>query len=141
MAPRLALLRRFREYADSYPWAWGPGDVEDFTVALMSGEQRLGPLDYPGLPPHVAHVLRLPLRPPLRVGPSSAADRFAQVPSQPCHEWNTVAHLNDYEGNPARRPFSYDELEVLFDYLDDRVERVAAFGPQGSARRRCATPR
>ena len=131
VAPRLALLRRFREYADSYPWAWGPDDVEDFTVALMSGEQRLGPLDYPGLPPHVAHVLRLPLRPPLRVA-QECRDRFGQVPSQPCHEWNTVAHLNEYEGNPARRPFSYDELQALFDFLDDRVERVARSGRKGA---------
>ena len=35
---RLSLLRRFNEFAESYPWAWGPGDVEDFTVSLMSGE-------------------------------------------------------------------------------------------------------
>jgi hypothetical protein len=22
------------------------------------------------------------------------------------HEWNTIAHLNDYEGNPEARPFT-----------------------------------
>ena len=42
-----------------------------------------------------------------------------------CHEWNTVAHLNDYEGRPERRPLTYDEVQRLFDYLDDRVERIA----------------
>jgi len=49
-----------------------------------------------------------------------------------CHEWNTVAHLNDYEGRPGRRPFTYDELQVLFDYLDERVERVAGSGRKGA---------
>jgi integrase/recombinase XerC len=29
-------------------------------------------------------------------------DWLDQVPTQVCHEWNTVAHLNDYEGRPGR---------------------------------------
>ena len=33
----LSLLRRFTEFAECYPWAWTAGDMEDFTVALMSG--------------------------------------------------------------------------------------------------------
>ena len=131
VAPRLALLRRFREYADSYPWAWGPDDVEGFTVALMSGEQRLAPSTIRGY--HLTLRMFCDYLCDPRYGwVQECADRFAQVPSQPCHEWNTVAHLNDYEGNPARRPFSYDELEVLFDYLDDRVERVARSGRKGA---------
>lgn len=41
--PRLALLRRFAKFAESYPWAWTPGDVEDFTVWLTSGDRHLAP--------------------------------------------------------------------------------------------------
>ena len=41
--PRLALLRRFTEFAESYPWSWTPADVEDFTISLTSGEARLAP--------------------------------------------------------------------------------------------------
>ena len=44
--PRPALLR-FAEFAESYPWGWA-SDVEDFTVALMSGSQRLAPLTIRG---------------------------------------------------------------------------------------------
>src|SRR6266566_3702094 len=29
-----------------------------------------------------------------------------QHPVVICHEWNTIAHLNDYEGNPEARPFT-----------------------------------
>ena len=28
---RLQLVRRFAAFAEGHPWAWGPGDVEDFT--------------------------------------------------------------------------------------------------------------
>jgi integrase/recombinase XerC len=131
VAPRLALLRRFVGYADSYPCVWGPDDVEDFTVALMSGEQRLAPSTIRGY--HLTLRMFCDYLCDPRYGwVQECRERFGLVPSQPCHEWNTVAHLNDYEGNPARRPFSYDELQVLFDYLDDRVERVARLGRKGA---------
>ena len=41
--PRIALIRRFTEVADSFPWAWTSGGVEDFTQELMSGPDRLAP--------------------------------------------------------------------------------------------------
>ena len=137
--PRLALLRRFAEFAESYPWGWGPSDVEDFTVALMSGGQCLAPSTIRNY--HL--TLRMfcdYLIDPRYEWPTVCRDRFGQVPTQVCHEWNTVAHLNDYEGNPARRPLGYDELQALFDFLDERVDRVARSGRRGLWRQ-CATPR
>ena len=41
-----------------------------------------------------------------------------------CHEWNTIAHLNDYEGNPEARPFSRTELQRFLDYADEQVDRA-----------------
>lgn len=35
--PWIALLRRFAEFTGSLPWDWDAGDVEDFTLSLMSG--------------------------------------------------------------------------------------------------------
>jgi hypothetical protein len=29
---------------------------------------------------------------------------FGTFPVTICHEWNTIAHLNDYEGNPSGPP-------------------------------------
>lgn len=43
----------------------------------------------------------------------------------------STTNLQDYEGRPGRRPFSYDELETLFDFLDDRVDRAARSGRKG----------
>ncbi|MFG2133045.1 hypothetical protein ACGFNV_35360 [Streptomyces sp. NPDC048751] len=35
--------------------------------------------------------------------PEVCEARFGTHPVQVCHEWNTVAHLTDYEGRPGRR--------------------------------------
>ena len=106
---------------------------------FMSGG-RSGAVDDPELSPDAADVLRLPDRSPVRVADGNAATASGRCPTQVCHEWNTVAHLNDYEGNPARRPLGYDELQALFDFLDERVDRVARSGSKGHWRR-CVTPR
>ena len=128
---RIALLRRFTEFADCYPWAWGVGDVEDFTVSLMSGGAGLAPSTVRGY--HLTLRMFCDYLTDARYEwPRQCADRFGLVPSQVCHEWNTVAHLNDYEGRPARRPLTYGELQSLFDFLDDRVDRIAQSGRKGS---------
>src|SRR5680860_1559959 len=107
------------------------GDVEDFTVSNMSGSQRLAPSTVRGY--HLTLRMFCDYLTDARYDwPRQCRDRFDQVPTQVCHEWNTVAHLNDYEGRPGRRPFTYDELQVLFDYLDERVERVAGSGRKGA---------
>ena len=33
-----------------------------------------------------------------------------------CHEWNTTAHLNEYEGSPEARPFTREGLQAFLDY-------------------------
>ena len=48
------------------------------------------------------------------------------------HEWNTVAHLSDYEGSPKARPFSREELQAFFDHADDQVEVAARSGHKGA---------
>jgi integrase/recombinase XerC len=40
-------------------------------------------------------------------------------------------HAQDAEGDPARRAFTLDELQDLFDYADDQVARVRAAGRKG----------
>ena len=52
-------------------------------------------------------------------------EAFGTFPVQICNEWNTIAHLNDYEGNPEARPLSRQELQLFLDYADDQVERAA----------------
>lgn len=61
-----------------------------------------------------------------------STDAFGVRPIQICHEYNTAAHLVDYEGRPARRPFSYEEVQTLFDFADSRVEDRVARGKKGA---------
>lgn len=132
IGPRIRLVRRFTEFADSYPWAWTPADVEDFTVSLTSESGgRLAPSTIRGY--HLSLRMFCDYLTDQRYEwVRQCRDRFGQIPVQICHEWNTVAHLTDYEGRPGRRPLAYDELQQLFDYLDERVERIATSGRKGA---------
>ncbi|WP_306306818.1 hypothetical protein [Nocardia brevicatena] len=132
ITPRVALIRRFHTFTESYPGEWTTADVEDFTVSLTSdsgGQLALSTIRGYHL------VLRMfcdYLVDQRYEWVRQCRDRFGQIPSQICHEWNTAAHLNDYEGQPGRRPLSYNELQQLFDYLDERVEVIAGSGRKGA---------
>lgn len=128
---RTALVRRFATFVGTFPWQWTAGDVEDFTMSLMSGEGRLAPSTIRWH--HVSLRLFCDYLLDGRydwVG--QCETRFGEIPSQVCHDFNTAAHLVEYEGRPERRPFSYDELQTLFDYLDHRVDRIARSGRKGA---------
>ncbi|MFI6369034.1 hypothetical protein ACIBG0_40725 [Nocardia sp. NPDC050630] len=131
--PRIQLVRRFVEFAGSYPWAWTAGDVEEFTVSLTS--EAGGWLAVSTIRGY--HLtLRMfcdYLTDTCYEWVRQCRDRFGQVPVQVCHEWNSVAHLTDYEGRPGRRPLSYGELQQLFDYLRRPGGTDRSIGPQGNA--------
>jgi len=97
----------------------------------MSGPDRLAPSTIRGY----HHTLRLFCDYLLdgRYGwVEQCEQRFGMIPSQVCHDFNTAAHLVEYEGRPDRRPFTYDELQHLFDYVDMRVERAQSSGRKGA---------
>src|SRR6266498_1170720 len=48
------------------------------------------------------------------------------------HEWNTIAHLNDYEGNPEARPFTREEVQRFLDYADEQVEHAVKSKRKGA---------
>ena len=124
-------MRRFTMFAGSHPWDWTAGDVEDFTASLMSGTGRLAPSTIRGY--HMTLRLFCDYLLDGRYGwVGQCEERFGTIPSQICHDYNTAAHLVEYEGKPARRPFSYDEVETMFAFLDDRVEQVARSGRKGA---------
>ena len=48
------------------------------------------------------------------------------------HEWNTIAHLNDYEGNPEAWLFTREEMQRFLDYADEQVERAVTGKRKGA---------
>lgn len=123
------LVRRFADYTNEWPWAWGPGDMEEWTTAAI-GERHLACSTIRNC--HVTLRLFMEFICDPRYGWSEQCEaRFGTHPQQICHDWNTVAHVADYEGRPARRPLSRAELQDLFDRADERVVEIRGRGRKG----------
>lgn len=128
---RELVVRRFEEFAGRYPWEWLPGDLEDFMTQAKSRQRPATPSTIRGY----HSIIRLfcdYLTDPRYRWAADCEERFGTAPQQICHEWNTLAHLVDYEGRPQRRALTYDELEQLFAVADRRVETILQHGRKGA---------
>src|SRR5680860_585365 len=120
---RERLVRRFVSFTNEFPWRWGPGHVDEWTLTLTA-EHYLSPATIRGYQTDLR--LFSEYLTDARYGWVGACeDAFGEFPVPICHEWNTIAHLNDYEGSPEARPLSREELQRFLDYADDQVERAA----------------
>ena len=129
---RERLVRRFAEVTNEYPWNWGPAHVEEWTLTL-AGERPLAASTIRGY--QVDLRLFSDYLVDSRYGWGAACEEaFGEgvFPVAICHEWNTVAHLNDYEGSPEARPFTRVELQRFLDYADEQVERAAGSKRKGA---------
>ena len=115
IVPRERLVRRFGEFTNEYPWAWSAGHMDEWSLHLRS-ERHLAPSTiraYQGSLRQFSEFLV-----DARYGWAVACERESVRVSQPvqvCHEWNTAAHLADYEGGPERRPLTRGELQAFLD--------------------------
>lgn len=131
--PRLDLVRRFAAFTNEYPWQWQAAEVDAF-VDHLRAKARTRPIVVSTARGY-QNALRLFMEyvTDARYGwPGVCRDRFGQVPAQILHEWNTVAHVVDYEGQPGRRPLTYDEVQALFDSADARTEGIRARRRKGT---------
>src|SRR5665648_635485 len=120
---RERLVRRFVAFTNELPWRWGPGHVDEWTLTLTA-ENHLAPATVRGYQTDLR--LFSEYLTDARYGWTIACEEaFGEFPVPICHEWNTIAHLNDYEGSPEARPLSREELQRFLDYADDQVERAA----------------
>ena len=121
---------------------WGPSHVDEWTQAL-TGERHLAPSTIRG------YQMDLRLFTEFlcdgRYGWAAACEKEFGHGCHPvpiCHEWNTIAHLNGYEGSPEARPFTREELQRFLDYADDQVDRAVRASARGrwppTGTRRCS---
>ncbi len=130
--PRLGLVRRFAAFTNLYPWQWQPAEVEAFFADLRSGPRPLAVSTARGY--QVTLRLFCDYITDGRYGwASTCVQRFGQAPVRVLHEWNTIVHVADFEGQPGRRPLSYDEVQALFDAADGRVEEIRKRRRKGAA--------
>src|SRR5258705_1658999 len=121
IAPRERLVRRFLEFTNEYPWNWGPSHVDEWTLTL-TGERHLRLSTIRGYQTDLR--LFSEYLTDGRYGWAVECQKaFGAFPVAICHEWNTIAHLNDYEGSPEARPFSRGELQRFLDYADAQLDR------------------
>ncbi|MEV8274616.1 tyrosine-type recombinase/integrase [Microbacterium sp. NPDC077184] len=122
VAAGVGVVRRFEAYAMKKPWQWSASDFDEWMMLLVSQRQVAASTirSYQGAvrqfcdyvcSPHYGWV-------------DECMQRFGTHPVQVCHEWNTLPHLQDYEGGPGRRPLTRVELQRLLDHADDEVSRV-----------------
>jgi integrase/recombinase XerC len=124
-------VRAFVKHTGSWPREWRAADVDEYFEDLLSREQRLarstlrayqqrlkGFSDY-------ARDRRYPW--------SAICEReFGRGPGQLFDERNLVAHLDEFQGDPRRRPLTVDELEAFFAACEARIETTRRRGRKGS---------
>jgi integrase/recombinase XerC len=129
---RERLVRRFMAFAGEYPWAWSAGHMDEWSLCLTA-EEHLAPSTiraYQGSLRQFTEFLT-----DARYGWMVACEREFGPGNHPvaiCHEWNTIAHLNDYEGDPEARPFTREEMQRFLDYADDQVDRAVRAKRKGA---------
>ena len=129
---RERLVRRFMEATNEYPWDWGPAHVEEWATALVA-EHHLAPSTVRSYQVDIRLFSEYLVD--ARYGWGPACEEAFGPGAHPvaiCHERDTIAHLNDYEGAPEARPFTREELQAFLDYADDQVERAARSKRKGT---------
>ena len=131
MRGRLDLMRRFAAFTGQYPWQWDAAEAEAWFVELRSGAH---PIVF-----STARIYQNTLRQFLEYltdtryrWPGVCLERFGVAPTQVLHEHNMISHVAEFEGGPARRPLTYDEVQALFDAADGRVETIRASRRKGA---------
>lgn len=126
---RLNVVKAFTTHADAYPWAWRPQLLDEWLGDLRA-VRRLRRSTIRNYSSSVAAFCDYVTDPAYEwVG--ECERRFGSHPVQVVHEWNTAVHVQQAEGDPARRAFTLDELQALFDHADEQVARVRAAGRKG----------
>lgn len=126
---RLRCVQRFLDHVNDDPWNWTPLMVEEFSADLRTVR-------------HVAHSTLRGYHCALHAFTSYISNPdygwdlicekyFGTHPAQVFFDWNTAPHVQEYDGRPTKRPYTREEISVLFDHADDEVERIGKSSRKG----------
>jgi integrase/recombinase XerD len=124
---RCGLVRRFQEFTSDFPWQWRPADIEEFLADRRSGDRKIS-LTTLRADSNAVAMFCAYLTHPAYGWPAFCEHAFGDTPAQICFEWNTPRHKTDDAVPAGRRAYTKVELQRLFDYLDDLVDREYAAG-------------
>lgn len=113
-------ILKFQSFTNEWPWTWTAGDFDEWMLHLVAVKK---------FAPTTIRMYQYSIKAFCSYLCSEhygwveeCMSRFGMHPVQVCHEWNTVAHLQDYEGLPGRRPMSREEIQKVLDRADQIVE-------------------
>lgn len=130
---RERLVRRFLDFTNEYPWCWAPSHVDEWSLSMTS-DQRLAPSTIRSYQTDLRLFTEF-LADNARYGWVAACEQEFGPGVHPVpivHEWNSIAHLQSYEGDPEARPFTREELQRFLDYADDQVDRAVRAKRKGA---------
>ena len=133
IAGRERLVRRFLLLTNEYPWHWTASHVDEWSLSMTS-DRRLAPSTVRGYQTDLRLFTEF-LADNARYGWVSACEKEfgpGVYPVPIVHEWNSIAHLQSYEGDPEARPFTREELQRFLDYADDQVDRAVQVKRKGA---------
>lgn len=127
-------VRSFVEQVGCWPWEWRASHADEYFEDLLTRPQRL------------ARSTLGAYQQRLKGFSEYACDRrypwsvicereFGRGPGQLFGERNLVAHLDEFEGDPRRRPLTVDELEAFFAACDARIAVAHRRGRKGRCSR------
>ncbi|MGW7008267.1 tyrosine-type recombinase/integrase [Streptomyces sp. NPDC054933] len=130
ISDRQSAVRRFAAYTNAYPWQWSASDLDEWMTYLIAELKRAESTirGYQG----AVRMFCDYVTSPHYQWPAECETRFGVHPVQICHEWNTVAHLADYEGGAERRPMTREEIQIFLDHADAQVDRAIRLGRKGA---------
>ena len=119
--PKLSLIRRFQNYTGTYPWSWGPADLDEFLAEHRLGERAYALSTLRAYSNAIAAFCGYVANIAYGWGDYCEA-MFGEIPAQIVFEWNSPRHTADDARDPRRRAFTVSELQALFDHIDDQVD-------------------
>ena len=131
IAARERLVRRFVDFTGMYPWQWTPAEAEAWISELRSGVKPLRLSTLRGYEIDIKMFCEY-ITDPRYPWLSECEARFGAAPRQVFHEDNSIVHVSEYEGDAARRPLTFDEVQALFDAADGLAARILSRRRKGA---------
>lgn len=126
---REAQVRAFAGHANLFPWQW-TAQVADEWFGDLRSVRRCTRATVRGYQVAVRGFCNY-LTDPAYGWAAVCEQRFGTHPVQVINEVNAAVHVADVESEPVKRAFTRVELQALFNYADEQVDRKRALGRKG----------
>jgi integrase/recombinase XerC len=122
-------VRALVRHLEVYPWDWTSAMVDEW-FAELRGVRHLARSTLRGYQVAIRGFCGF-ITDPAYGWAQVCEEQFGTHPIQVLNEVNSAAHVADSEAVAAKRAFTRDELQALFDYADDQVAQKRALGRKG----------